>query len=60
MRKVLSIDLDNHCVTVQPGVINSWVTRAVAGEGFYYALILQSSGLQHRRQRGGKFRWCTT
>jgi glycolate oxidase len=22
---------------VQPGVINSWVTRAVAGDGFYYA-----------------------
>ena len=37
MRKVLAIDLDNHAVTVQPGVINSWVTRAVAGEGFYYA-----------------------
>lgn len=37
MRKLLKVDLDNHCVTVQPGVINSWVTRAVAGEGFYYA-----------------------
>ena len=37
MRKVLEIDLENHRVTVQPGVINSWVTRAVAGEGFYYA-----------------------
>ena len=24
-------------ITVQPGVINSWVTRAVAGDGFYYA-----------------------
>jgi len=37
MRKILKIDLDNELVTVQPGVINSWVTRAVAGEGFYYA-----------------------
>ena len=27
----------NQRVTVQPGVINSWVTRAVAGDGFYYA-----------------------
>ena len=37
MRKVLELDLANHRVTVQPGVINSWVTRAVAGDGFYYA-----------------------
>lgn len=40
MRKVLAIDLDNHAVTVQPGVINSWVTRAVAGEGFITRQIL--------------------
>jgi glycolate oxidase len=37
MRAILSVDLPNRRVTVQPGVINSWVTRAVAGEGFYYA-----------------------
>ena len=37
MRSILSIDLPNQRVTVQPGVINSWVTRAVAGDGFYYA-----------------------
>jgi glycolate oxidase len=37
MRSILSVDLPNRRVTVQPGVINSWVTRAVAGEGFYYA-----------------------
>jgi glycolate oxidase len=37
MRKVLEIDLANRRITVQPGVINSWVTRAVAGDGFYYA-----------------------
>ena len=37
MRQVLNVDLANHRITVQPGVINSWVTRAVAGEGFYYA-----------------------
>ncbi len=37
MRSVLRLDLDNQRITVQPGVINSWVTRAVAGEGFYYA-----------------------
>ena len=37
MRRVLELDLANQRVTVQPGVINSWVTRAVAGDGFYYA-----------------------
>ena len=37
MRQVLSIDLNNQTIRVQPGVINSWVTRAVSGDGFYYA-----------------------
>jgi glycolate oxidase len=37
MRSILDLDLANRRITVQPGVINSWVTRAVAGEGFYYA-----------------------
>jgi len=37
MRLVLAVDLENRRITVQPGVINSWVTRAVAGDGFYYA-----------------------
>ena len=37
MRQVLSVDLANQCITVQPGVINSWVTRAVSGDGLYFA-----------------------
>ena len=37
MRSILSVDLTNRRVVVQPGVINSWVTGAVAGDGFYYA-----------------------
>ncbi|MCS6813550.1 MAG: FAD-binding protein, partial [Cyanobacteria bacterium] len=37
MRKILAVDLDNQRVVVQPGVINSWVTQAVSGAGFYYA-----------------------
>lgn len=36
MRQILDIDLDNQRVTVQPGVINNWVTQAVSGAGFYY------------------------
>ncbi|MBV5260343.1 glycolate oxidase subunit GlcD [Synechococcus moorigangaii CMS01] len=37
MREILNIDLDNQQITVQPGVINNWVTQAVSGAGFYYA-----------------------
>lgn len=37
MNKILAQDLDNHCITVQPGIINNWVTQAVSGAGFYYA-----------------------
>jgi len=37
MQQILNIDLDNQRVTVQPGVINNWVTQAVSGAGFYYA-----------------------
>lgn len=35
--QILSVDLDNQQVVVQPGVINNWVTQAVSGAGFYYA-----------------------
>ena len=37
MRRILAVDLANQTITVEPGVINSWVTRAVAGDGYYYA-----------------------
>ena len=37
MKQILNIDLNNQRITVQPGVINNWVTQAVSGAGFYYA-----------------------
>lgn len=37
MRQILSVDLENQLVVVQPGVINNWVTQTVSGAGFYYA-----------------------
>lgn len=37
MKRILSVDLDNQRVVVQPGVINNWVTQTVSGAGFYYA-----------------------
>ncbi|WP_247217972.1 FAD-linked oxidase C-terminal domain-containing protein [Synechococcus sp. C9] len=37
MRQILAVDVPNRRVVVQPGVINTWVTQAVSGKGFYYA-----------------------
>ncbi len=37
MKQILEIDWENRRVVVQPGVINSWVTQAVSGAGFFYA-----------------------
>lgn len=37
MKQVLDVDLANHRITVQPGIINNWVTQTVSGAGFYYA-----------------------
>ena len=37
MSRILEIDYENRCVTLQPGVTNAAITRAVEGEGFYYA-----------------------
>ncbi len=35
--RILDIDYDNRTVTVQPGVTNLAITKAVEAEGFYYA-----------------------
>src|SRR5215469_18185014 len=37
MRDILSVDLVNQRIVVQPGVINLWVTQRVAPSGYYYA-----------------------
>ncbi len=37
MKEILRVDLENRVVVVQPGVVNDWVTQAVAGAGFFYA-----------------------
>ncbi len=37
LNKILNIDFENQRVTVQPGVINNWVTQAVSPQGYYYA-----------------------
>jgi len=37
MAKILEVDLENQRVVVEPGVVNAWVTDAVAAEGYFYA-----------------------
>ncbi|AGY57622.1 FAD-linked oxidase C-terminal domain-containing protein [Gloeobacter kilaueensis] len=37
MNRIVAIDYANRQITVQPGVINNWVTQAVSAAGFYYA-----------------------
>ena len=37
MNRILSVDIDDRAVTVEPGVTNLSVTHAVAEHGFYYA-----------------------
>jgi glycolate oxidase len=37
LRRILEVDIPNQRVVVEPGVINIWVSQAVADEGYYYA-----------------------
>src|SRR5262249_56764905 len=37
MDAILEIDLPNRCATVQPGLINLALTRAVASRGYFFA-----------------------
>src|SRR4028119_2224418 len=37
LRKILEVDIPNQRVVVEPGVINIWVSQAVADDGYYYA-----------------------
>src|SRR2546430_9593406 len=38
MNRILELDLRNRLAVVEPGVINQDVTKAVAADGFFYAL----------------------
>ena len=37
MNEILEIDLPNRCATVQPGLINLWLTNAVRDRGYFFA-----------------------
>ncbi|MBI2216592.1 MAG: FAD-binding protein [Candidatus Rokubacteria bacterium] len=37
MNRILDVDLANRCATVEPGLINLWLSRAVAGRGWFFA-----------------------
>lgn len=37
MRRILEINIRDRYAIVEPGVVNVWLTRALAGSGFHYA-----------------------
>ena len=37
MTRILDIDLPNRCATVEPGLINLWLTNAVRDQGYFFA-----------------------
>src|SRR5262245_45669377 len=37
MTAILEVDLPNRCATVQPGLINLWLTQAVRERGWFFA-----------------------
>ena len=37
MNRILEVDLENHRVTVEPGVVNAHVTQRVAAAGYFFA-----------------------
>jgi glycolate oxidase len=37
MNSILEVDLPNRCATVQPGLINLWLTNAVSERGWFFA-----------------------
>ena len=44
MRRILEINLRDRYAVVEPGVVNIWLTRALAGTGFHYAPDPSSQG----------------
>jgi glycolate oxidase len=37
MNRILDLDLPNRCATVQPGLINLWLSQATRPHGYYFA-----------------------
>ncbi len=37
MTRILDVDLPNRCATVEPGLINLWLTNAVRDRGYFFA-----------------------
>src|SRR5204863_8684883 len=44
MTPILEINTPDRCANVEAAVVNSWVTRALAGTGFHYAPDPSSQG----------------
>jgi glycolate oxidase len=37
MNAIIDVDLENRCATVQPGLINLWLTQAIRERGWFFA-----------------------
>ncbi|MFQ5520096.1 MAG: FAD-binding oxidoreductase [Candidatus Methylomirabilia bacterium] len=37
MTRILDVDLPNRCATVEPGLINLWLTNAIKANGYFFA-----------------------
>jgi glycolate oxidase len=48
MNRILELDFANRCATVQPGLINLWLSQATREAGYYFAPDLQPDGLLYR------------
>ena len=44
MKKILEINTRDRYAIVEPGVVNIWLTRALAGSGFHYAPTRRAKG----------------
>ena len=44
MKQIVEINLEDRYAVVEPGVVNVWLTRALAGTGFHYAPDPSSQG----------------
>ncbi len=44
MKRILEVNVADRCATVDPGVVNVWLTKALAGTGYHYAPDPSSQG----------------
>jgi len=59
MNRIVELDFPNRCATVQPGLINLWLSQATRERGYFFApdpssQMVSSIGGMPRPMRGGR------